>query len=362
MRFSILTAAFLAVLCGSALYAQIPERVTFQPATFGHATHTGFYSAGVNMGGSAKMTYANTNRARRNAPAVRSYGHEPTKIVGFSQPEYRIKATRPQRTGRFYTPINMDDCLCPNGGMIETSQLPAPANVGERTKPVSPQKVEPDFFKEKPITLPTIKTDTVVETPTVRLPTIDKPAEKTVTPAIPQPETTVLPLAQPSLQPLPEPKMQLEEDDDPFGLTDDEEDVIEDPFRGDSRPTPGQFSISADDDDDDDDFDFPFGGQTITKPGPTRDSFDADDDDDSSFGGQSISDLFINTTDDDDDDDDVFGPPMSGPANNTDDDNDDDFDFDPFGGFGSDDDDDDDDDFSPGVNSDFDPFDDVVPF
>ena len=197
MRFRVFAATFLAVLCGSALYAQIPERVTFQPATFGHATHYGFHDAGV--GSSGKMTYASTNRVARNnfgrASVVRPYGMEPTQIIGYSQPEYRVRGYRPQRTGCFYTPVYTDDCLCGGGGMIETPKVVSP------TKPSVEAK---DILKEKPIPHPISK-------PIPPDANMVLPFEKPSLPVIKQQETLIVPPPQipPSLSFPEEPKIEL---------------------------------------------------------------------------------------------------------------------------------------------------------
>ena len=306
MRFRVFASAFLAVLCGSALYAQLPERVTFQPATFGHATHYGFYDARV--GGSAKMTYANTNFAQRNSfrsgVVVRPYGQEPTKIVGYSQPEYRTRVAYPTRSGRTYVPINMYDCLCASGGMIETSQIPPRTTLEtESGQTLNEKPVLPAFPKPEPVVVPPLpdsKDSGISLTPTLPqdftpesldelLDVIDDKVEEQVLPPTPD-----------------QPKK-----DDPFG----------------PATVPGPAITTGDDDEDD--FDL-FGPATV--PGPAITTGDDDEDDFDLFGPATVpGPANITTGDDDEDGFDLFGPAtVPGPANITTGDDDED-DFDPFG-------------------------------
>ena len=278
MRFRVSVAAFFAVLCGTALYAQVPERVTFQPATFGHATHYGYYNAGV--GGSDKMTYANTNFAHRNSTrgmtVVRPYGLEATKIVGYSQPEHRVKGYYTHRTGRFYTPINMNDCLCANGGTIETSQIPSQIKPDARVEAPSKEKLVPP-----PVAAPITKPDVIVETPTMTPPAVAKP----VTPAVPQQEITKSQEPQPQFQPK----------DSLLDRISDQKDNTS------TLPKKQPISTIEDEDEDEDD---PF------SPIDSNDPFD-------------VAPAKKNTTDDNpfgDDDDDLPGLAVPGPAKNTTDD------------------------------------------
>ena len=350
MRFRVFASALLAVLCGTALYAQIPERVTFQPATFGHATHYGFYDA--RAGGSAKMTYANTNFAQRNysrsGAVVRPYGLEPTKIVGYPQPDYRFQGYRVQRIGYVYTPVHPYDCLCANGGMIETTQISprltpdqgTGQSVGDEPVRAPIQRPNPE-----PVVAPQISTpkDTGISlTPPVRqqdLPRnveviVDKPEEKT-------PPTI-------GFGPV--------NNTDPFDFEDDDDDS--DPF-GPTLPggaggigaggtggmsgagmsgvtVPGPVNSFLDDDEDD-----LFGPPS---PGPVNNTLDDDEDDpfgnSGGFGfpadeddlfGPTIPDPANNNTNNRDDSD-PFGPTIPGPANNNTIDKDD---SDPFGDGGS---------------------------
>ena len=339
MRYRVFAFVFLAVLCGSALYAQLPERVTFQPATFGHATYYGYYNA--NVGGADKMTYANTNLAQRNSSrgsvVVRPYGVEPTKIVGYSQPEYRPRVVRPARAGRVYTPVTIDDCLCGSGGQIEMPQT---------TSQVKPEVEIKVPLENKPIVPPVVIVGPEVEAPI----TIERP----VTPVIPPP-TVIVP--EPSLlDQLTENSDDqfggieiIDEDDDPFG----DDDNGFDPFApaGPTVPVPANSTFDDDDDpfggieiidedddpfgDDDNGFD-PFIPTGPTVPVPANSTFDDNDD---PFGGIEIINEDDDPFGDDDNGFDPFvpaGPTVPVPANNTFDDDDD-----PFGdGFSFDDDDD----------------------
>ncbi|MCL2304624.1 MAG: hypothetical protein FWC43_04705 [Planctomycetaceae bacterium] len=311
MRFRAFAAAFFAVLCGSALYAQLPERVTFQPATFGHATHYGFYDAGV--GNSGKMTYANTNPAYRNSnrgAVVRPYGTESAKIVGYSQPEYRMKASR-----RYYTPANKNDCPCIDG---ETTQVPPQVKPNvEIKKPV-----------EKPIVPPVAKPVPTIET----MPAPPQAVEKApVTPAIPIFESPAL----------------VEEEDDNWldklvdqtlpdleeeSAEDDEDDPFGDNLSVDTNDTE-LVDIIADDDEDD-----PFGDNLSVDTNDTElVDIIADDDEDDPFGDN----LSVDTNDTelvdiiaDDDEDDPFGDNLSVDTNDTelvDDATDNEDEADPFG-------------------------------
>ncbi len=302
MRIRVLAAAFLfAGLCGSAAYAQLPERVTFQPATFGHASHYGYYNA--NAGGSGKMTYANTNFAQRGVYGARTYGPEPAKWVGYSQPDYRGRGFRQARGGCFYTPIIVDDCLCGSGGMIEATQLP-PGNGKKTNGQLWPQTTDAVIILDengnavpKPTTTPSIETDKLpivkpettvapstkpsLPPPTVKPPTpeivapqptpslktkpepaldltqpapeVKKPDVKPVAPVLPPP--TVKEPAPIEKKPVPAPAIIEEEDD--IILEDDEED----PF-GDLAPDSSSEEIIIEDDED------PFGAGLSDVPAP----------------------------------------------------------------------------------------------
>ena len=191
----------LAGFCGTAVYAQLPERVTFRPATFGHSTYSGYNNTSV--GSSDKITYASTQytqRGYRGQAVSRAYRLEPSKIVGYSPYSYGVKGNRHVRSGRYYTPIVMDDCLCGSGGLIESPQLaPTPQQM-------PPVKVETNILPEPVKQPPVVKP----EVPAVKEPLIIAPPAPVVEPKVEIEEPAVTTPVEPPA---------TSDDEDPFGLS-----------------------------------------------------------------------------------------------------------------------------------------------
>ena len=279
MRIRVLAVlAILAGFCGTAVYAQLPERVAFRPATFGHSTYYGYNN--TSMGDSGKITYASSHYAQHgyrggySGQAVsRAYRLEPSKIVGYSPYSYGVKANRHVRSGRHYTPIVMDDCLCGSGGLIESPHLaPTPQ------KTPQPAKVETDVLPE-PAKQPTIvkpETPVVKDPPIVAPPApivetkpevVEPPKTSVDPPAVPDEKDPFGPAVSPAVE---GPKVDVPSvDTTPFPAFDDEgtEDVEDDPF-GESAPALIDTEDLAENDED------PFGVGA-----PALSDFGAEDDD-----------------------------------------------------------------------------------
>ena len=285
MRIRVLAVLFvIAGFCGTTVYGQLPERVTFRPATFGHSTYYGYGNA--NAGGSDKITYASTQYAQRgyrggySGHAVsRAYSLEPSKLVGYSPYNYGVNGSRHVRSGRFYTPIVMDDCLCGSGGLIESPQLLPSVQETEQ-----PAVVETSVLPEAVEPTPDVKPETQVAPPTVSQP-VAPPA-----PAVePKEDIEIAPVVEEKAVPQPLDKEdpfgdvapalpetvteETVEEEDPFGdvapalpetVTEEAVEEKADPF-GDAAPVFDSLPATDEDESESD----PFGADLVDESAPT---------------------------------------------------------------------------------------------
>lgn len=276
-------------LVKTAVFAQIPEKPTFRPATFGHAQHVGFYNAGSSDG---KITYANTGSApvrygskaygrRANGWSASTFRHsyyvqpqqfgpEGSKLIGYTAPGSRGFVHSRHAGKRFTATPRAPFCPCEGETVFESKP---PVEFGPKTESETFTKPQPQQELEVRKKETSVKKETVLTIPeaepaktqTTENPQVVEPQEPPAKAEV-EKKTTLEPTPEPPAVVIPS---------DPVEPTIEEED----PFKTDG--------------------DDPFGGEIDdAEEGPDFGDLDTDDD----FPD------FGTTEDEADDEDDVFSP------------------------------------------------------